>query len=127
MGWLSRISAPSSASPAVHRLETPNHLYLGGIDGLARAGTRIVGIQNIVGRSRIWSVVLDAEATRVVEADLLLRGHPDFKTPTTGVVVGNHMLFVADAFLQKLLPSGQLSTFPAGRTGNRVLELKLSP
>ncbi len=122
---LSRIVAPSSAAPAMRRLKTPGDVYLGGIDGLARSGATIIGIQNLVGRARIWSIVPDGDGQRIARADVLLRGHPEFRNPMTGVIVGNRYLFVADPNLQKGDPSGQVSALPSGRTGHRVLELNL--
>ena len=118
-----RIASPAAANPAIRRLTTPNQLYLGGIDGMARSGNRIVGIQNLIGRSRIWMLTLDADATQVTDARVLLRGHADFMNPTTGAIAGNRFLLVADPNLQQALPSGALSALPAGRTGHRVLEV----
>ena len=123
---LSRIAAPASATPRMHRLPTPGNRYLGGIDGLARAGGHIVGIQNLVGRARVWSLSLDAAMTRITEARLLLRAHPDLKTPTTGVIVGDRFRFVVDPQLQPPGEGGALSALPAGRTGYRILDLQLN-
>lgn len=112
--------------PTIRRLATPNGMYLGGIDGLARSGAKIVGLQNLIGRGRVWSLTIDAGRSRVTDAKLLLRGHPDLKNPATGAIVGgNRYLFVADPNLQRLLPSGEITPLPAGRRGHRVLELPL--
>lgn len=123
---LSRVRVEGKKDRArVTRLSTPGGLYLGGIDGLARNGAQIIAIQNLVGRSRIWSITLDAKAPRVVEARILLRGHPDFLNPTTGAVAGRQFLFVADTKLQNSLPTGGLSSLPRGRTGHRILAIDL--
>ena len=120
---LARIVDPAGPKPAVERLATPGNLYLGAIDGLALAGGRVIGIQNLVGRSRIWSLAIDAGRRRVAAAKVLLRGHADFLNPTTGVVVGGRFVFVADPKLQTARPDGTLTGLPAGRTGHRMLEL----
>jgi hypothetical protein len=92
---------------------------------MARSGSRIVAIQNLIGRARIWSLTLDADATRVTDARVLLRGHADFMNPTTGAIAGERFVFVADPNLQQALPSGEVSKLPAGRRGHRVLEVPL--
>lgn len=122
---LLRVRPEAADQARVTRLATPAGLYLGGIDGLARYGSGAVAIQNLVGRSRIWSITLDPQAARVAEARLLLRGHPDFLNPTTGAVVGRTLLFVADTKLQKPLPDGALSPLPPGRSGHKILALEL--
>jgi sugar lactone lactonase YvrE len=120
---LARIVDPAGPKPTVERLATPGNLYLGGIDGLALAGTRVIGIQNLVGRSRVWSLAIDTEQRRVTDAKVLLRGHSDFLNPTTGVVVDGRFVFVADPKLQNARPDGTLTALPAGRTGHRMLEV----
>ncbi len=120
---LALVAAPGSDAPRVRRLSTPGDLYLGGIDGLARDGSRIVGIQNLVGRTRIWSLAIDLANDRVTRADVVMRGHPDLRNPTTGVIVGDRLLFIADTKLQAATPDGALTPLPTGRTGHRVLEV----
>ena len=120
---LARIVDPAGPKPVVERLATPGNLYLGGIDGLALADKRVIGIQNLVGRSRIWSLAIDTGQRRVADAKVLLRGHRDFLNPTTGVVVGGRFVFVADPKLQSARPDGTLTALPAGRTGHRMLEV----
>ncbi len=122
---LALVEAPSTVAPRVRRIATPAELYLGGIDGLARAGSRVVAIQNLVGRTRIWSLALDAKGARVTRADVLMRGHPDFRNPTTGVVVGDRLLFLADTKLQSPTPDGGITSLPEGRTGHRLLEISV--
>ena len=124
---LALVVGPAAAAPRVARLATPDQLYLGGIDGLARARDGVVAIQNLVGRTRIWKLAIDTRAARVTRATVLMRGHPDFLNPTTGVVVGDRLLFVADTKLQGAQPDGTLTALPAGRSGHRLLELSVAP
>lgn len=123
---LLRVHPEPGGKARVTRLATPGGIYLGGIDGLARHGAKVIGIQNLVGRSRIWAITLDPHSPRVAGARVLLRGHPDFLNPTTGVVAEGQFLFVADTKLQKPLPSGGLSALPPGRTGHRILAIDLT-
>ncbi len=124
---LAIVRGAATRDPRVQRLGTPDDLYLGGIDGLARSGTRLVAIQNLVGKTRIWSLALDKARKRVIRADVLMRGHPDFLNPTTGAVVGDRLVFLADTKLQVATPDGGLTPLPAGRTGHRLLEIPLAP
>lgn len=122
---LALIIEPAGKAPQVARMATPEDLYLGGIDGLAWTNGRVIAIQNLVGRTRIWSLAIDVRARRVTSAQLLMRGHPDFLNPTTGVVVGERFLFVADTKLQSTKPDGSLTDLPTGRTGHRLIELSI--
>ncbi len=121
---LSLLAVDPSGKVVPERLESPPGLYLGGIDGIARRGRHVVAIQNLAGRGRVWSLDVDRAARRV-GARLLLRGHPDFRNPTTGVVVGNRFLFLADPNLQVAEPGGALTALPPGRRGHRLLALEL--
>jgi hypothetical protein len=122
---LALVVDPAGVSPKVHRLTTPQGLYLGGIDGLALANGRVIGIQNLVGRSRVWALTIDVRQRRVAQAKVLMRGHPDFLNPTTGVVARGKFNFVADTRLQQSRPDGTLSPLPAGRAGHRLLAIAL--
>ena len=124
---LALVHDPDGTAPRVVWLATPDQLYLGGIDGLARARDGVVAIQNLVGRTRVWKLVIDVAGGRVARATVLMRGHPDFLNPTTGVVVGDRLLFVADTKLQGAQPDGTLTALPAGRSGHRLLELSVAP
>lgn len=122
---LALVVDPSGAAPRIERLATPGDRYLGGIDGLALSGKRVIAIQNLVGRSRVWALTVDTRQRRVAMAALLLRGHPDFLNPTTGVATGNRFVFIADPKLQKTKRDGGLTDLPPGRRGHRLLELKV--
>jgi hypothetical protein len=85
---LARVRGASGPSLRVERLATPGDLYLGGIDGLAAWPQGIVAVQNLVGRTRIWALSIDLPERRVSSARVLMRGHVDFRNPTTGAVAG---------------------------------------
>ena len=120
--WL--INAPESDVPVITRLRTDQDHYLGGFDGIDSRGDEIVGIQNLVGRGRVWRLAIDTTSAHV-SATLLLRGHDDLLNPTTGVWVEDQFLFVADPKLQNAIKGDEVSALPAGRSGHRVLALPL--
>jgi len=124
---LALVSLPDAAgaAPRVRRLATPGDVYLGGIDGLARSERGVIGIQNLVGRTRVWFLAIDLAHARVSHAEVILRGHADFRNPTTGVVIGDRLVFVADTKLQAPTGQGEVTPLPAGRTGHRVLEVRV--
>ncbi len=128
--WL-LVPAGPSAFAAPSRIVGPDQQYLGGFDGIALssgagpAGTvTLVGLQNLVGRGRLWRFTLDVAARRV-SPTLLLRGHPDLLNPTTGALSSGRFLFVADPNLQLPPPGTALAPLPAGRTGHRVLSVRV--
>lgn len=85
----------------------------------------MIGIQNLVGRSRVWSLQIAPKEDRVTQATVLLRGHRDLLNPTTGAIVDRQFLFVADTKLEQALPDGTLSKLPPGRKGHRILAVPL--
>jgi sugar lactone lactonase YvrE len=78
---------------AVVLLQAPADASLVGIDGLARHGDRLVGVQNGVRPHRV--VLLTIDGDRVTAAEVLERSHPAFAEPTLGTVVGRDFFFVA--------------------------------
>ncbi len=117
-----RIRQPAGPAPQAVRLQGPGKLYLGGFDGLARQGKHIIGIQNLAGLGRIWQLTVRGNT---LQTRLLLRGHPALLNPTTGAIAAGQFRFVADTKLQKPTPDGAVSALPAGRSGHRVLNVRL--
>jgi sugar lactone lactonase YvrE/ketosteroid isomerase-like protein len=99
----------------VRRLPPPPGIRLGGIDGLYVWNPRtLVGVQNLVGRGRVWRLELDAALTRVESAKVLSSGHPSFRNPTTGAVVGDDFYLLANPQLQTPRPDGGLTPLAPG-------------
>ncbi|MFV8754443.1 SMP-30/gluconolactonase/LRE family protein [Nannocystaceae bacterium ST9] len=70
---------------------------LGGIDGLERHGDALIGIQNLFGAARVWALRLDHEGRSIDAAELLDVDHPRHRTPTTGAIVGDRLLYVGES------------------------------
>jgi hypothetical protein len=85
-------------------LAVPPAVSLGGIDGLYVHRQSLVGIQNgfAAGPERVVQAFLDAAGERVTCFEVLERSHPDYDVPTTGVLVGDDLVYVAGSQLNRL-------------------------
>lgn len=96
---------------------------LGGIDGLARSGDTLVGIQNVFGPGRVWALSLDGEGRALLGARILDDAHPRLRGPTTGVFVDDSRFwYMGNASLQ-FGPEGMTEAGPDDR--HVILEVSL--
>jgi hypothetical protein len=97
------------ASRELRPLQVPPATALGGIDGLYVHGASLVGIQNglSAGPERVLQAFLDADGSRATCVEMLERNHPDYDVPTTGVIVGDALVYVAGSQLNRLDDQGQ--------------------
>jgi hypothetical protein len=109
------------ATRVLRPLTTPTGATLAGIDGLYVNGQSLVGIQNGLanGPERVLQAFLDSSGSRVTCVDLLERNHPAYDVPTTGVVVGGDLYYVAGSQLNHLDPTGH--PLPLGRLRESVV------
>lgn len=70
-----------------------------GIDGLCKYKQSLIGIQNVIFPASVNRYFLNASMDRIESASVLLANHPQFDTPTTGVVVGDWFYFIANSQL----------------------------
>ena len=91
------------ATRALRPLPTPAGATLAGIDGLYVVGRSLVGVQNGFGAGpqRVVQAFLADGEPRVTCVDVLERQHPDYDVPTTGVVVGDALVYVAGSQLNR--------------------------
>ena len=92
----------------VSRLEDP---VLGtplGIDGIALHGNTIIGVQNGTGAPRIVRLWLDEASRRITRIEVLDRG-PMLVEPTTGVVVGDEFVYIANSLWNHVGSDGRLA------------------
>lgn len=68
---------------------------LNGIDGLAMHGGNIIGIQNAMGKPRVIRVAPESGRVEVLESK-----NAQFELPTTGVVAGDELWFIANPGLR---------------------------
>jgi Tetratricopeptide repeat len=97
------------ASRELRPLPVPPATALGGVDGLYVHGASLVGIQNglAAGPERVVQAFLDADGSRATCVEMLERNHPDYDVPTTGVIVGDALVYVAGSQLNRLDDKGQ--------------------
>jgi len=78
-------------------IDLPAELDMIGTDGFYfRRGT-LYAVQNLVTPGRVLKLKLNAGLDKVVSYELLDSGHPAFNLPTTGALVGNRFLVIANS------------------------------
>jgi tetratricopeptide (TPR) repeat protein len=109
------------ASRRVAPLALPTDATLSGIDGLYMYGSTLVAIQNALrhGPFRALQAFLDPALARVECVAVLDRNHPAYDVPTTGVVVGGALVYVATSQLDSFSADGR--PFPLARLRENVL------
>jgi sugar lactone lactonase YvrE len=85
------ITRVTIADRATQKLESPK--LLNGIDGLAMHRGRLLGIQNAIGKARVLRIA--DGSVEILESKNAL-----FELPTTGVVVGDELWFIANPGLR---------------------------
>jgi hypothetical protein len=91
------VAVVDTRTGAVRLLDASPRMALTGIDGLAWAEGRLVGIQNGVRPHRVLRLTLDRSRRRVTRLAILAMNHPDFDEPTLGVMVGRDFYFIANS------------------------------
>ena len=112
------------ATKRTEPLALPADATLSGIDGLYVYRNSLVGVQNALrhGPARVVQAFLDPAGTRVTCLATLERNHPLYDIPTTGVIVGDALVYVATSQLRSFEADGR--PFPAERLKENVF-LKL--
>lgn len=92
------LSAVDPATGAARRLDAAPGSCTGGVDGLSFASGRLVGIQNLFGAPRIWSVALTPAG--LGPPTILASGDPRLQGPTTGAVAEGALWLIANPQLR---------------------------
>lgn len=105
------VSRVELATATVERMRTPAPARtLGGIDGLYFHDGALIGVQNILGRGRVWRLPLSPDGRTLAGAQILESGRPDYANPTTGTLADGAFYYLAN---------------PRSRTSHRLLRLPL--
>ena len=96
------ISRVELASREISRLAAPAPAHsLGGIDGLYVRDGALIGVQNLLGRGRVWRLPLSADGRRLASAEILETGRPDYTNPTTGTFADGSFYYLANPQLHR--------------------------
>ena len=112
------------ASGRWRRVDAPDSAALRGIDGLYVHDGALVWVQNGVEPARVVRARLSGDGQRLEDLRVLDAGHPDYAVPTTGVVVGDTLFYVATAQLRSIRPGGRVAPVDSMRE-NVILRLSI--
>lgn len=84
-------SGAVSALPALAPART-----IGGFDGLYLREGALIGVQNILGRGRVWRLRLRADGRALESAEVLETGRTDYVNPTTGTFADGAFYYLAN-------------------------------
>lgn len=93
---------------AVRPLAAPHGATVLGIDGLARHGRSLIGIQNGVRAPRVIAMALSRDGLGITRVDLLDRNLPIADQPTIGALAGDDFLYVANSQWEQYDDAGNL-------------------
>jgi hypothetical protein len=93
-----------------------------GIDGLACYQDRLIAVQNGVPPQRILQFHLNEARDAIVATDVLEANNPLFQEPTSGTVVGDTYIYIANSQWNRFDAEGQL---PDASELERPLLLKI--
>lgn len=100
---------PRTGEPP-HRMTTPDDAVLIGVDGLITDGAALYALQNGVTPQRILRLVPDADWRRIETVDVLAANLPELDEPTTGVILGRDLVFIARSQWSDFDSDGKLKT-----------------
>lgn len=106
--YLRGLSVLAVDTKRVTWLSTGNRHALEGIDGLYRAGNRLLAVQNGGHPVRVVFFTLDPKGTSVVAETLIERSTPTLGDPTHGVIVGDAFYYIANSGWNVLDDRGQV-------------------
>jgi sugar lactone lactonase YvrE len=96
------ISVVDVATGQVHPLTHPERVNVYGIDGLYFHKGDLVAVQNGSGTSRIVRFRLGRTMEAIESEEVLESRNPRFDIPTTGVVVGRSLYYIANSQLDRV-------------------------
>lgn len=91
---------------SVRPLDSAVPTMLDGIDGMASYRGGLIAIQNGTNPFRILHLTLDRSGERIVRAQVIESGHPEWGEPTLGYVMGRAFLYVANGQGDRYGPGG---------------------
>ncbi|XXF76258.1 SMP-30/gluconolactonase/LRE family protein [Myxococcaceae bacterium GXIMD 01537] len=89
-------------------VRAPPGILLAGLDGISLYRNSLLGVQNGFGSGRVVRFHFGADPTLVEREEVLEAGNPRFNIPTTGTVVGDSFVYIANSQLRSRGPHGEL-------------------
>lgn len=88
-------------------------MFTHGFDGLYTHRGALIGVDNGAGQGRVVRMQLSPGRDVVTRLDVLEAGHPAFRIPTTGTIVGDDLIYIANSQIRsftdnKIWPPEQL-------------------
>jgi len=103
------IALLDAASGAARRMQQPDEVVSGGIDGLYYHGGELIGIQNGPNPGRVIALKLSPDGARIQSMRVLQsHHHPAFNEPTTGTIVGENLVLIANSHIASRQPDGRI-------------------
>jgi DNA-binding beta-propeller fold protein YncE len=97
-------------SKTVSRLASGEGVATTGADGLYLYRGSLVAVQNAnVAPDRVVRLFLSADGRGAERSRVLESNHPDYALPTTGVVVGDELFYVANTQIDRMGEGGKLT------------------
>jgi sugar lactone lactonase YvrE len=112
------------ADGSVHPLPRPSDLALYGVDGLYLYRNSLIAVQNHPSLDRVARFFLAEDGLSLTGWETLVARDPRFEEPTTGTLVGNRFLFIANSQIEKM--SHADSPDPGDFEETILLEIDLS-
>jgi hypothetical protein len=98
------------AARSVRELSSPESVTTLGLDGIARYGRAIIGIQNGIAPPRVVRFALTADGAAITAALVIDRHLPIADEPTIGAVVDDRFVYVANSQWEKYADDGSRKT-----------------
>jgi len=88
---------------SVFSLRQPDDVALYGVDGLYLHDGALIAIQNHPSLERVTRFDLTRDGRRITGSEVLLRRHPLFDEPTTGVIVGDRFYLIGNSQIERFV------------------------
>ncbi|HEU4455549.1 MAG TPA: hypothetical protein VFR81_20970 [Longimicrobium sp.] len=109
---LEGISTVDPRTGALAPLPHPPAAAMADIDGLYACGTSLIAIQRMADFQQVSRFVLSPSGDSIVAMEAVERGHPAYVDPTTGVMVGGDLFYIANSQFRRLAPDHTLAPAP---------------
>jgi hypothetical protein len=110
----------------IKQLPHPKFLIIG-TDGLYRYTNNVlIGVQNILFPEGILKFTLSEDISAIQSMEFLASNDSLFDTPTTGVIVGDHLFFIANSQLLQLMGNQGKIKNPEKLTSTYIMKIGLN-